>query len=696
MEIPGFKVSRADANRLATPLELDLVAYFNVALDAVSEKMEKAVVEGWTPEQMIAEIDMLFDGTADRISYADEFVQKGQGLPAGARRFWPSDGHWHIKQKDGAWLDEYDGHMSKPGANAGHRHQLNSAGGGNEKDPQRALGQAGKEPEEPEAQVASEPKAEEPKVKNPRAKKQAKLYEGKEWKHLEIRDKNRLDPDRLKAELKAEYKKKHGLDSNDLNIQRIDRLPDHDIEYMANKFAKLRKKPMEVGDEDWAKMPFVDRVNANKKRMIEELAQARYGNNPNPGPHELRRIRQFKRQLNHSDAAGIAEYGKQYLGKDPGSKPTADLPQPKNHIADKDWKAMGYHERAREDRPRLIHEILDAREANGGPKKAGELKKFHKKSDDELANYAHRYLGEGASTEKRSAARVAYEKAEKERKQKEKDEQNRRFAELVKEAVTQEHHYVVKAKEEPLIKADPEVAKAKLLGHGHINAVYGIPFKTPSGKDEKLVFKPQAEEYAQDVRRGNIPPKTQWIRERLGYEVNAIVGLDNAPVAVVRDVPGMGIGAALNNLEAEDWDGAGLGFQDVPRDEMKKLALHHFLVCNTDGHGRNLMVNKAQKKIYAIDSGLAFPENEEYGNFQGYRNWAHKNLENLGDLDLPDDIKNLVTEEKKKKVLEKIDQYKFPKFTRDLIEKRFDYVIKNGRLPGVDWDDDGFAEKVRY
>lgn len=113
MEIPGFKVGKNEYERISTPLELDLISYFHVAMEAVSELIGRSVKEGWEPEQLLAEVDMLFDGTNDRIEYQHE-VAKARGVKdePGTRRQ-RKNKYWYIKKPDGTWTLCFD--PNKPG-----------------------------------------------------------------------------------------------------------------------------------------------------------------------------------------------------------------------------------------------------------------------------------------------------------------------------------------------------------------------------------------------------------------------------------------------------------------------------------------------------------------------------------------------------------------------------------------------------
>jgi hypothetical protein len=708
MEINSLKISSADADRLASPLELDLIAYFNIALDAVSEKMETAIKAGWTPEQFIAEVDMLFDGTGDRISYADEFVEKGAGLPAGARRFWPSDQHWHRKLKDGGWLDEYDGHMSKPGANIGHRHQLNSAGGGNEKDAPRALGQKGKDDAGLEAlpeEKAEELKAEEPKEKKPRAKREAKLYNGKPWVELGPQEKAKEDLERLRDEYKKAYMKKWGYNENDREIKDIDNFDEAKLGDRAKMFNKFRAKPKKYTEDDWGKMGFGERIRADRSRFIKQLLaehDKKNGRDLN-NRWDKRRHNRDKRNLQQYGDANLAEAAKNVLGRNPSSLPTDQLPKPKNDIPEEEWNKLGYLDQAAHDRQRLIFNILAARKHDDPTydDKAGR-RKYMKVDDANLARYAHRYMGAGKDTKERSAERIEYEEREASRRKKEAEEQKKRRieqderrAEQLKYAITKPEHYLDQPRESKLIDNDPPHTSVNKIGH--INEVAFPTMKTISGGSVKAVWKPLSGENTKhhDVRGPNVPDKSQFIRERSGYVVNKIVGLDTSPVCVVRDVPGEGLGAMMERLDAEDFGKSGMRMEDIPTKEWQKLALHHWLVCHLDAHPGNYMVNKTKKELYPIDNGLSFPEDSEWGNFKGYRSRPHQYLVEQNALDLPAELKNLVTAEKRDKVLEHLDQMKYPQSTKDIIKKHFDYVINTGRLPKVDFDYDLFGRGIK-
>lgn len=62
MTIPDRRLSTAEVQDLMRPLENDLVAFYRLVSDAAEDLLDKAVREGWTPEQLIDELDRMIGG----------------------------------------------------------------------------------------------------------------------------------------------------------------------------------------------------------------------------------------------------------------------------------------------------------------------------------------------------------------------------------------------------------------------------------------------------------------------------------------------------------------------------------------------------------------------------------------------------------------------------------------------------------
>ncbi len=502
-------------------------------------------------------------------------VQKAKGLPAGARRFWPSDGHWHRKlQGDKGWIDEYDGHISAAGANAKHRHQLESAGGGRAEDRPRREGQAQKEPgdnaPEPKGKPAAQPKK---KKENTQERADRRM---KEW----IKDK----PEEFHQKL-------------------VDAIHEQHPHPVFNK-SDVRRK--------------VEGLETEKKKKLAE---------------------------EHGVMPEIA-------------KPAG-------------WHEMEYGDRINADKDAFIEDILNRRNLVG-PARKNKKDQYERLRKDALIDRAKAYLGEDQVEQKRKKEEAAKNAAAR--------------AEKFKNILTKPESMLQPEKEKKILNAD--VVKFKPASGG-CNGAQIVDMKTPSGAAVKGVWKAEAKERDDPGvnRYGNIPGKTQWVREHMGWELNHILGLDNHPAVVFRDVKGEGVGAMVEFKDGykplnEVLHGA--GYKEFPKEEWQKIALHGFLACTCDGHGGNWMADVENKKLIVIDNGLAFPEQVEIGEWKGYRCNPHKKITDNGDLNLGEDIVNLMTPEKKQKIVEAFDKHGIGGIAKDIFSKRWDFVVKNKRLPSYE------------
>jgi len=182
-----------------------------------------------------------------------------------------------------------------------------------------------------------------------------------------------------------------------------------------------------------------------------------------------------------------------------------------------------------------------------------------------------------------------------------------------------------------------------------------------------------------DPRKTNIPVGTGWIRERLAYLVSEIVGLHNVPLVVIRSIDNV-VGSLQLFVDAVPWKRAGLDYRDVAIQEWQKLALLDYLICSTDRHRRNWLVD-AQGTLWAIDNELCFPEHYEYGVFLGYRSRPHQLLSQHEDCVLQDEVLQLLTEQKKQEIMHHLLTYGIGCTGRSIFSHRWDQVIHTGTLP---------------
>ncbi|RDE12135.1 MAG: hypothetical protein C4K49_10660 [Candidatus Thorarchaeota archaeon] len=213
---------------------------------------------------------------------------------------------------------------------------------------------------------------------------------------------------------------------------------------------------------------------------------------------------------------------------------------------------------------------------------------------------------------------------------------------------------------------------------------------SPTGTIVEAAWKTKQD---RDVRKGNIPAGTEWKRERLAYLVSEILGLQNVPPVVVRRVDGK-IGSAMSMVYADTWKASGLEYKDVYVREWQKLAVLDWLICATDRHRRNWLVDDSGK-FWAIDNDLSFPEKAEYGLFEGYRSRPHWYLNEHQTLALMDDIVRLFSQEKKREILVQMVKYGIASKGRVIFARRWEYLVAEKALPPYVELDKGFMEKPK-
>lgn len=121
---------------------------------------------------------------------------------------------------------------------------------------------------------------------------------------------------------------------------------------------------------------------------------------------------------------------------------------------------------------------------------------------------------------------------------------------------------------------------------------------------------------------GELPSLKEWAggplykRERAAYLVDRFLGFGLVPPTVIKEIDGK-IGSfqefindAKSSYEVET---------SKHMSEMKKLWVFDFIIWNPDRHGGNFLFDKDEKKLHAIDNGIAFGKssfnpNEEFYN----------------------------------------------------------------------------------
>jgi hypothetical protein len=116
--------------------------------------------------------------------------------------------------------------------------------------------------------------------------------------------------------------------------------------------------------------------------------------------------------------------------------------------------------------------------------------------------------------------------------------------------------------------------------------------------------------------------------------------------------------------------------------EFQKLAMFDFIIGNTDRHSGNWMVDE-QHKLRAIDHGLSFPEQNNLG-VHGFRSDPTRHMEERGHSELPQELLNLLTPEKKEAIKKEIVHYGIGGNGVELFEQRWNLLVYTKRLPSRD------------
>ena len=125
------------------------------------------------------------------------------------------------------------------------------------------------------------------------------------------------------------------------------------------------------------------------------------------------------------------------------------------------------------------------------------------------------------------------------------------------------------------------------------------------GKEHLAVYKPQKGEQP----LWDFPEASLAGRERAAYLVSEALGFGLVPLTVLRDGP-FGPGS-LQRYVDHDPDYHYFSFEPADRQRLRPLALFDLLVNNADRKGGHVMVEKRTRRLYAIDHGLCFHEQEK-------------------------------------------------------------------------------------
>jgi hypothetical protein len=637
--IADFPITKYQRQYIQAPLEVDLLAFFIVAKDEILELLAKAEEDGWNADEFTAEVDMLLDGTGERIEF-QRMVIKARGFPDYTMRQ-HKDGYWYIKLPGKGWR---------------------MCGGPNDSDLKAILAPAGLarpphiipyDPAAPDGAGASLHPSEEPAKKRKEALMQ--------WR--------KDDPDAFHSAIAHAVEAKVGghplFNKDDIKAKLAHGTLDPD------QLAEIADQYGVEPPNKWEDLPKQEKMKQDRDRFIDEIMAVR-NKNKRLSPTDAQRV---KDRYKGYDDDNLLERARIYLGEGPETKKRAAEEKArklanakavddrkdelrKEYDADRSKiKDLSYKQAAGQHPSVLIKKILWAEDFDNVAALEKQMSAYKKMNTSALVRRAEMHLG-------RDDVHEAHQLVKKQ-------------AEYKKILTGRSRMHDEKA--EAHLAESPEGSKPReILGSpslNNVNITYKIWLKDAQGNETPAVWKAANKEYKGKVRNG-IPAGEQWIRERGAYEVNAIVGLGNSPPVVLRDIPGDGVGACMGFVPGRPWCEAGADYIDFPANEWKKLALHGYLIGTEDMHAKNFMADVKTKKLYCIDNGLTLPEHKEW-----YRNKAHDKLRAYGDLDLPDEIADLVTEEKRDKAVAATKHLGLGQDAIDAMKDRFDYIIKNRELP---------------
>ncbi len=188
--------------------------------------------------------------------------------------------------------------------------------------------------------------------------------------------------------------------------------------------------------------------------------------------------------------------------------------------------------------------------------------------------------------------------------------------------------------------------------------------------DGSGVFKPEF---------GELPSFREWAggalykRERAAYLVDRFLDLGLVPPTVIKEVDGK-IGSFQEFI-----NDAKTGYE-VEKDkyvpEMTKLWVFDFIIWNSDRNSRNFLFDKDEKKLHAIDNGIAFCKSR------------FRPSETFYDQPIPEEcrekIKNLSSSEDKKSILKDLLEELLPKEEVEACFNRIELLNTKGVITHED------------
>ena len=223
-----------------------------------------------------------------------------------------------------------------------------------------------------------------------------------------------------------------------------------------------------------------------------------------------------------------------------------------------------------------------------------------------------------------------------------------------------------------------DIASIDIIIH---NRLFLINFKN----GEKYFFK--LDNTRNYPRKDNFSKDLCAYREVISYKVSNIFDFINHPIVeptIIDGVCGSLIqfikGVSLNKFIQNNPNS--LNFNKI-----KEIALFDWIIGNCDRIFSNIIVDSFNN-YWVIDNEFCFPEKSNCGNVYGYLSYPHLLLINKNDLNLPKNLLSYINDKNKKHIINIISEINDKAV--DLFEERWEYLVKNKKLPNYKYDKDGY------
>jgi hypothetical protein len=154
----------------------------------------------------------------------------------------------------------------------------------------------------------------------------------------------------------------------------------------------------------------------------------------------------------------------------------------------------------------------------------------------------------------------------------------------------------------------PALVEGEIVLKGQFISGYNYTFLVEvrhAGKEHLAVYKPQKGEQP----LWDFPEASLAGRERAAYLVSEALDFGLVPLTVLRDGP-FGPGS-LQRYVDHNPDYHYFNFNPADKQRLRPLALFDLLVNNADRKGGHILVEKRTRRLFGIDHGLCFHEEEK-------------------------------------------------------------------------------------